>query len=98
MTILFSRTSRAISSRMSPGTSAIGPLLRHRRAERQCVNARHDAPQGAVYELMLLDERLPREGGRAHLDVEVVAGAGRVRDPDPRTRQRLLDQPADVCG
>src|SRR5437867_8136746 len=79
--------------------SAIVALpLRPLRAEGQCVNLGHETAEGAVHQLVLLDERLPPEGVRAHADLEVVAGTGRVDDLDAGSGKVLLDALADVLG
>src|SRR6266446_5513294 len=73
-------------------------LLRHRRAQRQRVNLRHEGAEDPVDHLVLLDERLAAEGRRPHAHLEVVAGAGRIGDLDLRAGQRRLDAAADLVG
>src|SRR4030095_9619059 len=73
-------------------------LLRRLRLERQCVDATHERAERAVDELMLLEQRASDEGRRPHATLEVIAGAGRIRDGHEGARKRLLDAEADVLG
>src|SRR6266850_6977445 len=96
-TILLSRTSRSISSITSADSSdMIRSPSRRSRAQRERVDAGHELAEGAVHQLVLLDERLAREGGRAHFDLEVVTRASRIGHRDARTGQRHLDRTADL--